>query len=312
MTTTLSNMIDEVLINLAGYTFQQDRSTYLTSAVTTTTSTSASPLILSLGATDSVGKGIIEIDEELLWIDSYDRVANTATVSPYGRGYLGSTAATHTADSKVTIAPTFPRYSVKRAINDTIRALGANIFSVKSTTFTFNAAVSTYAFANLNIKNILTVSWQTIGPTKEWQPIRRWDFDASANPEAFGYTSGTDQVQTITLGEAPISGRTVKIIYATDPVAFTTNAQDYATQTGLPESTRDVVVLGTAYRLLSFLDPARAAMVSPQADETDSKRPYGASQSATKQLYALYTQRLNEETKAQQQNYPPRVHFSRR
>jgi hypothetical protein len=305
-------MIDEVLINLAGYTFQQDRSTYLTSAVTTTTSTSASPLILSLGATDSVGKGIIEIDEELLWIDSYDRVANTATVSPYGRGYLGSTAATHTADSKVTIAPTFPRYSVKRAINDTIRALGANIFSVKSTTFTFNAAVSTYAFANLNIKNILTVSWQTIGPTKEWQPIRRWDFDASANPEAFGYTSGTDQVQTITLGEAPISGRTVKIIYATDPVAFTTNAQDYATQTGLPESTRDVVVLGTAYRLLSFLDPARAAMVSPQADETDSKRPYGASQSATKQLYALYTQRLNEETKAQQQNYPPRVHFSRR
>lgn len=312
MTTTLSNMIDEVLINLAGYTFQQDRSTYLTSAVTTTTSSSASPLILNLGSTDSVGKGIVEIDEELMWVDSYDRVSNTATVAPYGRGYLGSTAATHAADSKVTISPTFPRHSVKRAINDTIRALGANIFSVKTTTFTFNAAVSTYAFANLNIKNILTVSWQTIGPTKEWQPIRRWDFDASANPEAFGYTSGTDQVQTITLGEAPISGRTVKILYATDPVAFTTNSQDFATQTGLPESTRDVVVLGTAYRLLSFLDPARAAMVSPQADETDSKRPYGASQSATKQLFALYTQRLNEETKAQQQNYPPRVHFSRR
>jgi hypothetical protein len=72
------------------------------------------------------------------------------------------------------------------------------------------------------------------------------------------------------------------------------------------------VILGAAYRLLSFLDPARAAQVSPQADETDSKRPYGASQSATKQLYALYSQRLNEETKAQQQNYPPKVHYSRR
>jgi hypothetical protein len=53
-------------------------------------------------------------------------------------------------------------------------------------------------------------------------------------------------------------------------------------------------------------------MVSPQADETDSKRPYGASQSATKQLYALYIQRLQEETKAQQQNYSTRVHYSRR
>jgi hypothetical protein len=311
MTTTLTNMIDEVLVNLAGYTFQQDRSTYIKTAVSTTTSTVASPTILSLGSTDSVGKGILEIGEELLWVDNFDRVSNTATVSPYGRGYLGTTAATHAAESKVTISPTFPRFSVKRAINDTIRSLGANIFSVKSTTFTFNAAVSTYAFANLNIKNILTVSWQSIGPTKEWVPIRRWDLDSVANAPAFGYTS-TDQVQTITLGEAPVSGRTVKIIYATDPEPFTSNSQVYTTVTGLPESTRDVVVLGAAYRLLSYLDPARAAQVSPQADETDNKRPFGASQTATKQLYALYTQRLNEETKAQQQNYPPRVHYSRR
>lgn len=319
MTTTLTNMIDEVLVNLAGYTFQQDRSTYIKTAVSTTTSTVAAPTTLSLGSTDSVGKGIVEIDEELLWVDSFDRVANTATVSPYGRGYLGTTAATHAAEAKVTISPTFPRFSVKRAINDTIRSLGANIFAVKSTTFTFNAAVSTYAFANKDIKNILNVSWQDIGPSKEWVPLRRWDLDTVANPEAFGYTTGTDQVQTITLGEAPISGRTVKVIYATDPSSFTelstpvlTGNQVYTTITGLPASTRDVVILGAAYRLLAFLDPARAAQVSPQADETDSKRPYGASQTATKQLYALYTQRLNEETKAQQQNYPPRVHYSRR
>lgn len=310
--TTLSNMIDEVLINLSGYTLQQDRATHLKTAITTTTSTSASPLIVSLGSTENVGKGIIEIDEELLWVDSFDRVADTATVSPYGRGYLGTTAATHAADAKVTISPIFPRHAVKRAINDTIRSLGASIFAVKSTTFTFTAAVSTYAFANLNIKNILTMSWQDIGPTKEWVPLRRWDFDALANPEAFGYVTGTDTVQTVTLGEAPISGRTVKVIYATDPEPFTANTDVYTTVTGLPESTRDVVILGAAYRLLTYLDPARAAMVSPQADETDSKRPYGASQSATKQLYALYTQRLNEETKSQQANYPIRVHYSRR
>lgn len=311
MTTTLTNMIDEVLVNLAGYTFQQDRSTFLRSAVSTTTSSIATPTVLDLGSTDSVGKGIVEIDEELMWVDSFDRISNTATVSPYGRGYLGTTAATHASESKVTISPTFPRFSVKRAINDTIRSLGANIFAVKTTTFTFNAAVSTYAFANLNVKNILSVTWQEIGPSKEWRPVRRWDFDAIANPEAFGYTS-TDQVQTITLGEAPISGRTVKVIYATDPNPFTSNSEVYTTVTGLPESTRDVVILGAAYRLLSFLDPARASQVSPQADETDSKRPYGASQSATKQLYALYTQRLNEETKSQQANYPIRVHYSRR
>jgi hypothetical protein len=242
-----------------------------------------------------------------MWIDSFDRISNTATVAPYGRGYLGSTASTHGTDTKVTISPTFPRSSIKRSINDTVRSLGSSIFAVKSTTFTFNAAQTTYAFNGLNIKNILTISWESIGPSKEWVPVRRWDFDSTADATAFGANA-----QTITLGEYPISGRSVRVVYATDPAPFTTNTQDYSTQTGLPESTRDIVILGAAYRLLTFLDPARAAQVSPQADETDSKRPFGASQSATKQLYALYQQRLSEETKSQQQNYPPRVHFSRR
>lgn len=311
MTTTLSNLIDEVRINLAGYTFQQDRTTHLTEAVTSTTSSSASPTILKLGGTENLGRGIIEIDEELLWVDSYDRVANSGTVAPYGRGYLGTTATTHAADALVTISPTFPRSAIKRAIADTIGSLGANIFAVKTTTFTHNPAVNTYPFVNLNVKDILRVTYETIGPSKTWEDVNSYSFDPFADPEAFGYTS-TDQVQTITLNQAVQPGRTVKVMYATDPVAFTANTEDYATQTGLPASTKDVVVLGAVYRLLSFLDPARAAQVSPQADETDSKRPYGASQSATKQIYALYQQRLNEEVKAQKKNFPPRIRFNRR
>ena len=306
MTTTLTDLINEVQINLAGYTYQQDRATHLTSAVTGTTSSSASPTILSLGSTENLGKGVVEIDEELLWIDSFDRVANTATVSPYGRGYLGTTAATHTLDTKVTISPTFPRYVVKKAINDTINAAGSTIYAAKVTTFTFNAAQTTYDFDGLNIQNILTIMWQSVGPSLEWIPVRRWSWDSKADATAFGATS-----QTVTIGDYITPGRTVKVVYSTDPTPFTTNAQDFSTQTGLPESCKDVIVLGASYRLLTYLDPARAGQVSPQADETDSKRPYGASQTATKQLYALYTQRLNEETQRQQTLYPIRVHYSR-
>jgi hypothetical protein len=306
LTTTLTDLINEVQINLAGYTYQQDRATHLTSAVSTTTSSSASPTILSLGSTENLGKGVVEIDEELLWIDSFDRVANTATVSPYGRGYLGTTAATHTLDTKVTISPTFPRYVVKKAINDTINAAGSTIYAAKVTTFTFNAAQTTYDFDNLNIQNILTIMWQSVGPSLEWIPVRRWSWDSKADATAFGATA-----QTVTIGDYITPGRTVKVVYSTDPTPFTTNAQDFSTQTGLPESCKDVIVLGASYRLLTYLDPARAGQVSPQADETDSKRPYGASQTATKQLYALYTQRLNEETQRQQTLYPIRVHYSR-
>lgn len=302
---TLEQMIDEVSINLSGYTLQQDRNTHLTAPVTTTTSPSNDPTILSLASTESIGKGIIEIDEELIWVDSFDRVSRTATIAPYGRGYLGTTAAQHDADSKVTISPTFPRHSIKRAINDTIAACG--IMAVKTTTFTFNSAVNTYAFNGLNIKNILSMVWQDLGSTKEWIPIRNWDFDAIGDSTAFGANA-----QTVTIGDAIYSGRKVKVMYATDAAPFDANSEDYVEQTGLPSSTRDVAILGATYRLLSSLDPARAAMVSPQADETDSKRPYGSSQSATKQIYALYQQRLLEETRAQQANFPIRVHYSRR
>ena len=302
----LNDMIDEVLINLAGYTYQQDRATYITDDVPATLSTIANPIILQLASTDNIGKGAIEIGEELIWLDSFDRVSNTATVPPWGRGYLGTGAAEHTAGDKVTITPTFPRYVVKKAINDTIAAFGAIIFSVKTTTFTFNAAQTTYAFNNLNIHNIMTIMWQDIGPSKEWFPIRHWSWDSLASTTAFGAGA-----QTVTIGDYVQPGRTVKVVYATDPEPFTSNTQDYSTQTGLPNSTRDVAVLGASYRLLTYLDPARAAQVSPQADETDAKRPFGASQSATKQLYALYQQRLKEETDRQQASYPIRVHYSR-
>jgi len=302
---TLENMIDEVLINLAGYTLQQDRSTHLLQAVSTTTSTIAVPTVLQLASTE-LGKGTVEVGEELMWVDSFDRIANTATISPYGRGYLGTTASTAAAGTRVVISPTFPRYVVKKAINDTIRAIGSSIFSVKQTTFTYNAAITTYELENLNIKNILTMHWESIGPSKEWIRVKRYDLDALPEINTWGATS-----QTVTIGDIITPGRTVKVVYATDPTALGTNSDIFTTVTGLPESVRDVVILGAAYRLLTYLDPARAAMVSPQADETDAKRPYGSSSTATRQLFALYTQRLAEETRAQQQQYPARVHYSR-
>jgi hypothetical protein len=314
MATTLTNMIDEVSMNLSGYTLTQDRSTYLKSAVTAVASSSASPTVLSLGSTDNVGKGIVQINEELLWIDTYDRVGNTATVAPYGRAYLGTTLAAHAVDDKVTISPTFPRFSIKRAINDTINAIGSSIFAASTTTITSNAAVAAFRLPttvtldttadSLKIRNILAVAYQSIGASKEWIPIRTWRFDSNANTTAF--TSG----QTISIYDVVPSGRTIQIVYAKDPEVFTTNAQDFSTQTGLPDSCKDLVILGATYRLLSNLDPARAAMVSAQADETDSKRPYGSSQSLTRQIYALYTQRLAEEIKSQQDKYPIRVHYS--
>ena len=304
----LNELTDEVLINLAGYTLQQDKATHLTADISTTTSTIAAPTIFSVADAQRLGAGIVEIDDELLWVDTVDRVSNTATVSPYGRGFSGSTAATHTAGSKVTISPTFPKHVVKRAIQDTIRAMGSSMFAVKQTSFTFSStAINTYELDNKNIQNILTMHWQDIGSSREWIRIKRWDLDSF--PDVATWGSGA---QTVTIGDRIVSGRKVKVVYTTVPTTLSTSSTDsFTTQTGLPESCKDVVILGASYRLIAYLDPARTGAQSPQADETDNKRTFGSATNAYRQLFALYTQRLSEENMSQQQQYPPRVHFSR-
>ena len=306
--TTLTDMINEVSMNLSGYTLVQDRATYLTANVTATASTIAAPIVLALASSDNLGQGVLEIDEELMWVDLFDRINNTATIPPYGRAYLGTALGAHTAGTKVTLSPTFPRFAIKRAINDTINALGASIFAASSTTITSSGSAIAYRVpttgTTLNIRNILSIQYKEIGSTQEWLPIRRYRLDGNANSTAF--TSG----QSLSIYDGIPAGRTVQIIYSTDPVPFAASDDVFTTKTGLPESCKDVVVLGATYRLLSNLDPARASMVSPQADEIDSKRPYGSSQSATKQVYALFNQRLSEEVKSQQSKYPIRIHYS--
>ena len=309
MTTTYSDIVNEILINMAGYTMQQDRATSLSSPITSTTTTS-----VSVTSTTDIGKGIIEIGEELLWIENFDRVGNTLTVAPWGRGYLGTTASTAAVYSKVTISPTFPRSVIKRAVDDTIRAMGASIFAVKQLTFTFNSAVTTYELldndTNVTAQNILAMHWEEVGPSKEWIPVRRWAFEPFADINTWG-GSAASPAQTVSIYDPITPGRTVKVLYATAPGTLTSDSDVFTTTTGLPLTCKDIVILGATYRLLTFLDPARAGQTSPQADEIDSKRNFGSTSSVMRQIYSLYTQRLAEETLAQQQQYPARLHYTR-
>ena len=296
--TTLNSLVDDVQLDLSGFTYRQDRVTYLLTATTT------SDLVLNVASTENIGKSIIEIDDEMMWVDSYDRQANTVTIAPFGRGYNGTTAAAHATNAKVTITPTYPRAAVKRAINDTLNAVYPKVFSVGSTTASFLASRTTYPVPATAIQ-ILSMAWQSVGPTKEWLPIRQWRWDPIAYAPAF--STG----RTVSIYDNVLPGRTINIVYAQLPVNMTSNTDDFETVTGLPTSMKDVIVYGAAWRLSSYVDPARISITAPGADELDSKRPYGTGTNVTKQLQALYQNRLEEESLKQKLQFPTRVHYSR-
>ncbi len=81
---TLAEMVDEVRSSLAGYTLRQDRISYLNSAITTTDTA------IQIGSSNNLAKGIVEIDDELIWIDNFNSTSNTLNAAPgFGRGYQG-------------------------------------------------------------------------------------------------------------------------------------------------------------------------------------------------------------------------------
>jgi len=298
---TLSEMIDEVKSNLIGYTLRQDRLTYLTnSGGVTTTSTQ-----FNIGSADNLAKGIIEIDDELIWIDNFNKTSSSMNSAPgFGRGYMGTTAAPHAENAMVTLAPSFPRVSIKKAINDTINSYYPKLWAVSSTTFTFNASQTTYPLPD-DAETILFMSWQTTGSSQEWLPVNRWRADPMASAATFNTNN------TVNIYENIQPGRTVQVWYTTEPNTLDANSDDYADVTGLPASSYDVTILGACYKLLSFLDAGRINLSSAEADLNDTKNPYNSGASASRYIFALYQQRLQEEALKLADKFPIRLHYTR-
>jgi hypothetical protein len=295
---TLSDMIDEVKVNLQGYTLRQDRITYVANAGGLSTSTTS----VTIGSSSNLAKGVIEIDDELLLVDTYDKASNTLTIMPgFGRGYQHSTAATHNQYAPVILSPAFPRMSVKQAINDTIASLYPKLWANATTTITYNPAVTTYALP-AGIEDITTLSWQAIGPSKEWIPINNWRMDPMANTTAF--PSGS----SVSIHDRITPGRTIQVAYRKAPVILDNSSDEFATVSGLPASCRDVVTLGAAYKILSYIDAGRVNLTSAEADAADTKTPSTAGTSVSKYIFALYQQRLNEESSKLSGQYPIRPH----
>jgi hypothetical protein len=302
---TLSEMIDEVRTNLQGYTLRQDRITYVNNTAGLTTTS----LSIEAGSADNLAKGLIEIDDELIWIDSFNKTNSTLNVmgaptNPIGRGFQGTTAAPHARYAQITLAPTFPRVSIKKAINDTINSYFPKLWAVTSTTFTFNASQTTYALPD-DLESILFVSWQTTGSSQEWLPVNRWRADGMANAATFNTNN------TINIYENIQPGRTVQVWYSTTANTLDNGTDDYEDVTGLPGSTADVTILGACYKLLSFLDAGRINLSSAEADLNDTKNPYNSGASASRYVFALYQQRLQEEALKLSDKYPIRLHYTK-
>lgn len=300
MTTTFSGLIERVLGQIQGYGAQQETATWI-NQVGGITSTAKEFVV---NETSQIGRGLIEVGDELMYVDHTDNLTKQVYLAPWGRGFRGTTASTASNEVKVTVAPSYPRFMVKQAINDTIQAVYPELYGVATHTFPFNTSVVSYSVPS-EADYVLGVKWQTLGSSKEWLDVRRYDFDKTSNTTIFA--GG----KSILLFDGIDAGRTVQVTYAKAPTILSAANDVYETVTGLTSGTVDVITYGTISRLLAGADASRVPSTSVEADMLDRAKPIGSGSAASRYFLGLYTQRLQQEAAQLRDLYPPKLHYTR-
>lgn len=291
-TDTWGSLIDEVIAKLQGYTMINDQ---LCSLAASISSSDTSPTV---DEANVVSRGIIEIDQELIYVSSVG--GTTLTVPDWGRGFKGTTAAAHSAGAAVTVAPSYPRSIVAREVNNAIRELWPTLFAPKTTDLTITSVDWQYELP-ADCERIVSVEWKFQDPDG-WHPMDGWELTASA------LTTDFSTGKFISISDPLAAGSSCHVTYAARPTLMTDEDDEFAATTGLPASARDLATLGAALRLAHWVDAARMAVTTVPEDALAQGRQVGNAVAFGRDLRSQYRERLERERQAQALLYPVRTH----
>jgi hypothetical protein len=290
MSETFATLIDYVQGQLLG--FVTDPPAF----GTLSTSAQANDLTLQLALPDdSLPQGIVELDDELIFLSSFDVDTNTATVPPWGRAQQGTTAAAHAAGTKVSVNPRYPRRRVAQVINQVIAGMCPPLFGVQ--TGQFQAQYLTWEYPlPVNTRSLLKVEYRPFdSAVYDWTMLRGSYIRRDTGVPVLHVPTG--------LG---ISAAEVRYTVATDPTPLV-NDSDLFTSCGLSESCIDIVSLGSIPRLVTTVDLARQQLNSVEPSERSLIVPAGSGANAAKFYMSMYQARLEAEAARLRQLYPLRA-----
>jgi hypothetical protein len=276
---------------LYGMTWDQEQYTYLTNSIGT------GDLTFSVNDATQVSRGLIEVDSELMNVQTFNLQTNSVTVFPFGRGFYGSVAATHTANASVINNAKFPKVRVQEAINDIINEVYPTLFAVLSTNLTKNAVQYGYPLPAV-ADEVLNVNYAVIGPSQIAPSMRRWRFDPNADPAVFPTGKSVNLLEEVT------PGRTMRVTYIGQPSNLVNDTDGFAAVSGLPETAKDAIVYGAAAKLLVSYDAARLQMDSVESAERAAVTQPTSASNTSKYFMAIYQNRLDLEGKKLRDRYP--------
>lgn len=286
VSSTFADMVDECRLLLQGWGSDNDQVGTLTSSIESTD--------LLIPVEPGVTQGLIEIDSELIWVQSVD--SGVASIPPWGRGFKRTTATSHTAGAMVSIAPAYPSAVVARELRNSISRVYPDLFAVSSVVTTITDSKYEVTMP-ANLGRVLSVGWRFTS-AHPWIPLRHWELQAAP-------ATGSNPVLYVGLGVG--QNASLHVVYAHRPTIPTADTDTFIS-TGLPESAQDVVILGAAERLLPWMDAAAIPSRTVPSDTTDRQIPAGTAVTVGRDLRQRYAQRLATESASLKAKYPTRAH----
>lgn len=285
--TTAGDLVDLVSEELHGWGLAQDRVTSLTTGIGPTDLSFTVDAVF--GQAVGISAGVVEMDAELLYVTNVDKNSMICTVAPFGRGYQGTTAASHATGIKITSRPKFPRNQILKEINNVIGAVFPDLFAV-GTDATQVITYPSNSYTYVGLVDALDVQYQDY--------LGRWNKVRAYNVDPYDHSLRLAQY-------APL-GQPLRVLFMKEPTKFTAESDNYSV-TGLPDSSQDVLTKGAASRLALGLDISRAQMTtSEQADRSRLVPPHAGSDIG-KFLLAEHLDRLKNEAAGLRKIYPPRM-----
>lgn len=285
------DIITEASAQLHGWGGTADRITPLTASIGPTDTQFT--VDFAFGQAVGITPGVVEIDEEQLYVVAVDANTGICTLANgVGRGYGGTTAASHTAGAAVISRPRFPRAQIMRQLNNILGGVFPDLFQVKTFTGTVTYPSNTYTLPGATGPvMIFDVQWQ--------DPVGNWH-------KAFSYTVDPFDNSFRLGGGIPI-GRPLRVLYGIQPGTFTAETDDFATVTGLPLSSVDVLSLGVVARMVPALDISRAQLTSVEQSDRSRVVPPNQGINASKYLMGEFQMRLANEAQALRMQFKPRL-----
>lgn len=286
---TAGDMVTEVVQAMHGYGQTTDRTTILSNAIGPSDMTFTVDYVQSTAG--GVVAGIVEIDSEQIMVASIDQSSNTLTVANGGRGWNGTTTASHAQFSKVVSKPKFPRFIVLQMMNEVIGSFYPDLFGIGTYQTIVTYPQYTYTIPGVHPLRVLSCEWQD--PLGQWHQLQAVSIDQF---------DGTVRV----LGNT-MPGRPLRLVYAVEPQKLTSESDDFVTQTMLPESVKDVVMLGAMIKLVPSFDISRAQNTSVEQQSRSTAVPPNAGINLGTYLQRQFASRLSNERDSLRYLYRPQI-----